>query len=77
MHLMLIGGHMKKQLEIKIFPDGRIEANTVGITGKSCADYRALLETLLEARTTHLEYTDDYYLPESHTETAVQEVITI
>lgn len=68
---------MRKQLEIKIFPDGRVEANTVGITGKSCADYRPILEKMLEAKTTRLEFTDDYYKTDTIIETVVQEELTI
>jgi len=55
---------MKKQIQIKICPDGKIEAKTLGITGAKCLDYIAVLEHLLEARTEKSEYTDDYYRPE-------------
>ncbi|MDL2214207.1 DUF2997 domain-containing protein [Clostridia bacterium OttesenSCG-928-O13] len=63
---------MKKQLEIRIYPDGRVEANTLGITGKSCADYRELLEKMLKAKTAEIAYTDEYYMEETQ---AQQEVV--
>lgn len=68
---------MKKQLEVRIYPDGKIEASTVGITGKSCANYRALLEKLMEAKTTAISYTDDYYADENQLEQEVQEELKL
>jgi len=68
---------MKKQIEVRIYPDGKVEANTQGITGKSCAGYRPLLEKLLEAKTTRLQYTDEYYMAENQEETLIQEELTL
>ena len=30
---------MSKQIKIRVYPDGRIESETVGIKGKSCLNY--------------------------------------
>ena len=30
---------MAKQIKIRVYPDGRIESETVGIKGKSCLGY--------------------------------------
>jgi len=65
---------MKKQIQIKIRADGKVEAKTLGITGKKCTDFIAVLEKLLDAKTESSEYTNDYYLSETATdETIVQE----
>lgn len=58
---------MKKQLEIRIYPDGKIESKTLGILGKKCTDYIAVLEDMTDARTTESSYTDDYYRTEEET----------
>jgi hypothetical protein len=63
---------MKKQIQVKITPEGKIEAVTLGIKGKKCTDYIAVLEKLLEARTESSEYTDEYYQTETITNEAVQ-----
>ena len=68
---------MKKQLEVRIYPDGRVEANTVGITGKSCADYRPILEKMLGAKTTHIEYTEEYYMEDNQAEVVLIEELHI
>lgn len=57
---------MSKQLQIKLLPDGHIEAVTHGIKGKKCTDYIKILEQLLDARTIDSEYTDEYYIQEEN-----------
>ena len=52
---------MKKQIEIKIHPDGRIETVTRNIKGKTCLKYVQPLETLLEAKVVDSEFTSEYY----------------
>lgn len=52
---------MKKQIEIRIRPDGKIDAVTRNIKGKACLKYIAVLEQLLEARTIDSEFTSEYY----------------
>ena len=52
---------MQEKLQVRIYPDGRIEAQTKGIMGQRCTDYIQILEEMLDAKTTHTEYTSDYY----------------
>ena len=62
---------MKKQLQIRIFPNGSIDAKTHGIKGPQCTDYIKTLEQLLSARVIESCYTDEYY----QTQTFAEEVI--
>lgn len=50
---------MPKRIRIQIHPDGRVEAETLGITGPSCTGYIHLIEEMLSA-----EATSSYYKPE-------------
>ncbi|MGG4145496.1 DUF2997 domain-containing protein [Paenibacillus algorifonticola] len=50
-----------KQIRVRIYPDGRIEADVMGIKGKGCTDYISILEQLLDAETIDSEYTAEYY----------------
>lgn len=52
---------MKKQIEIRIHPDGKIDTVTRNIKGKACLKYVAALEQLLEAQTVDSEFTSEYY----------------
>lgn len=52
---------MGKQIEIRIYPDGKIESQTVNIKGKSCLKYIQPLESLLEAKIVDSEFTNEYY----------------
>ena len=65
---------MKKQLEIRIYPDGKIEGKTLGIKGKQCTEYIDVFEKMLRAKTTESAYTDEYYQTE---ETLLNEYNTI
>lgn len=56
----------KKQLQVQIFPDGQIKAEVLGIKGKGCTDYIAILEQLLDAETIESEYTSEYYETEKN-----------
>lgn len=50
-----------KRVNVRIFPDGRIEAETHGIKGKECTEYIRVLEELMEAETVDSSYTSEYY----------------
>jgi hypothetical protein len=52
---------MKKQIEIRIYRNGRIETVTHNIKGKACLDYIEPLETLLEAKVVDSKFTNEYY----------------
>ncbi len=51
----------KKQLKIKLLPNGEIQMQTVGIKGKKCLDYVEMLKLLADARIEKQELTSEYY----------------
>lgn len=52
---------MAKRIQLRVYPDGRIEATTEGIKGKACIDYIKVLEEILHAETLESAYTAEYY----------------
>ena len=67
---------MKQQLQVRIHPDGKIDAKTLGIKGSKCADYIEIFERLLDARTVESSYTEEYYqtATQNLTQTNMQKV---
>jgi acylphosphatase len=55
---------MTQRIQLRVYPDGRIEAVVQGVKGKKCTDYIAVLEELLQAETVESAYTPEYYEPE-------------
>lgn len=55
---------MSKRIQLRVYPDGRIEAVVQGVKGKKCTDYIAVLEELLQAETVESAYTSEYYEPD-------------
>lgn len=51
---------MKKQITIRVFPDGRIESETHGIKGKDCLKYIKEVEQLTDAKVVGSEFTAEY-----------------
>ena len=51
----------KKQLKIKLLPNGEIKMETIGVKGKKCLDYVKLIEILADAKVEKQEYTSEYY----------------
>lgn len=51
----------KETITVRITPDGRITAETHGMTGPKCLDYIATLEDLLDATTHSSSFTADYH----------------
>ncbi len=41
---------MSKQIKIRVYPDGRIESETVGIKGKQCLGYIKDIEAITGAK---------------------------
>lgn len=64
---------MTKQIKIRIFPDGHIESETVGIKGKSCLNYVKEVENLTGAKTVKSEFTKEYNETEQHLYTSNEE----
>ena len=52
---------MKKQLKIKLLPNGEIQMETKGIKGKKCLKYVDFLEKLADAKVHKQEFTSEYY----------------
>ncbi|WP_113673828.1 DUF2997 domain-containing protein [Vallitalea guaymasensis] len=51
----------KKQLKIRILPDGTIMTETKGIKSKKCLDYIDLIEEITNAKVYDSEFTNEYY----------------
>ena len=66
---------MAKQIKIRIFADGHIEAVTKNIKGKQCLKYLQPLEQMLEAQVTDSEFTSEYY--EAEVEETTSETVNI
>lgn len=50
-----------KQIRVRVFPDGQIKAEVVGVKGQACLDYIEVLEQMLDAEAVDSEYTSEYY----------------
>ena len=68
------GGYVLKQMQIRIYPDGKIDAKTLGIKGEKCLESIKTLERLLEARVVESVFTEEYYQAETqeNSETMIQ-----
>ena len=51
----------KKQLKIKLLPNGEIQMQTVGVKGKKCIDYVEFLKLLADVKIEKQEFTSEYY----------------
>lgn len=49
-----------KQIQIKISPDGHIQAETIGIKGKKCMKYIPEIERLTNAVVIDSDFTNEY-----------------
>lgn len=54
-----------KQIKIKIGTNGTIEAETIGMKGKTCLQYLQKIEEMANATTIDSEFTDEYYETEA------------
>lgn len=50
-----------KQIQIRIYPNGQIQAETHGIKGKQCLNYINKIEQMANARIDDSDFTKDYY----------------
>lgn len=51
----------KQQIKIRIYPDGRIESETVNIKGKECLKHIKGIEQLTDSKVIKSEFTEEYY----------------
>ncbi|WP_252214223.1 DUF2997 domain-containing protein [Clostridium sp. VAP41] len=52
---------MGKKIQLRIYPDGTIQANVEGVKGKKCTNYIKIIEDILVAEVIDSEYTPEYY----------------
>lgn len=64
-----------KQLKIRIYPNGQIEAETKGIKGKACLSYISQIENMANAIVQDSEFTSEYY--EQEVEEIIEEVVEV
>ena len=65
-----------KTIQIKIRPNGEIEAETKGIKGKLCLKYIAEIERMANAAVIDSDFTDEYYeTAETNAAISEQEVL--
>ncbi len=50
-----------KQIQIRIYPNGQIQAETYGIKGKQCLNYINKIEQMANARIDDSDFTKEYY----------------
>ena len=60
-----------KKIKLRIYTDGKVEAETNGVKGKACLDYISILESLTGATTVDSEFTAEYYEVENRIDTTV------
>ncbi len=60
---------MAKQIKIRIYPDGKIVSETIGIKGKSCTNQMENIENITKATITNSEFTKEYNEIEQQTYT--------
>lgn len=66
---------MPKRIRIQIHPDGRVEAETLGISGPSCTGYIQIIEELLSAEAVSSYYKPEYSGSEHLVQTEDQETL--
>lgn len=62
-----------KTIKIKIFPDGRVQADVAGVKGKACTNYIRVLEDVLDVYTVESSYTPEYFEVEQQIEANIQQ----
>jgi hypothetical protein len=64
---------MSRQIQLRIHPDGQVQAEVMGFRGKKCANYIAVLEKLLDAEAVDSDYRPEYWLSETQAAPLAQE----
>lgn len=63
---------MSKQIKIRLYPDGKVDAETNGIKGDGCLQYKEILEKMLNAKTIKSDLTEEYR--EEYTEVEQEDI---
>lgn len=61
---------MGKQLQIRIYPDGSVEGETLNIKGKACEKYLDVMAKLSQAQIIDSDYTSEFYETEVEEQTS-------
>lgn len=48
-------------MQIRIYPDGKVQGEINGIKGKRCTDYIGIIEELTDSRTWKSNFTKEFY----------------
>ena len=48
-------------MQIRIYPDGKVQGDINGIKGKRWTDYISIIEELTESRTWQSSFTEEFY----------------
>ena len=67
----------KKQLKIKLLPNGEIQMQTIGIKGKKCVDYIKTMKALADIKIEKQEFTNEYYEEEQYNVNNAEQNINI
>lgn len=51
----------RRQIQVRLHPDGSITGETIGMKGASCLSAIALMEALVDATVTDSAFTKDFY----------------
>ena len=65
-----------KQIKIRIKPNGEIEAETLGMKGKTCLKYITELEKMANAVTRDSDFTKEYYEVEEQEAISQEQEVT-
>lgn len=49
-----------KTIRLRIYPNGKVQAETNGIKGKACLNYISIIEKLTESKTIDSDFTSEY-----------------
>lgn len=66
-----------KNIKLRIYTDGKVEAETNGVKGKACLDYIAILERLTESTTVDSAFTSEYYENENLLSNTVENEVMV
>ena len=67
----------KKQLKIKLLPNGEIQMQTIGIKGKKCVDYIKTMKALADIKIEKQEFTNEYYEEDQYSVNNAEQNINI
>lgn len=63
------------KIKIRIYPNGYVEAQTVGIKGKKCKNYKPFIEKLFEGRIVDEQLNSEYFEDEDKVQMVEEETI--